>query len=347
MGQAVAKTSLKVGIVVGTYGSGQGSGGQAWLLVQGLRSRGHEVRVWSRTGPSDHRLPRRRELLWRGREVLGNPEVDVLFTFERLPGADVARLGGGVHGAWLDASPRWRDRWRWKRRDRFEARLDRHVAHSAWQLVANAARTLADARAFHDLPATRLSLIRNGVDLERFAPHGARRASLRAQRGVRGRVALFLGHGGRRKGLAVALRAFRAAAAPGDRLWVAGRGLGRLPAWAESLGTVDPAEVLPAVDALLHPTRYDPSANAVLEALACGVPAITSGRDGASELVGERLLRVQDPDDAGGFADALRYAWRAYTPERWREMARPWPASRMVDTTERLLKVASRRSFHG
>lgn len=44
-------------------------------------------------------------------------------------------------------------------------------------------------------------------------------------------------------------------------------------------------EVLAAADALLMPTLYDPFPNAVLEALACGVPAITSTKSGAAEVI--------------------------------------------------------------
>ena len=283
--------------MVGTFGTGQGSGGQAWLLVRGLRARGHEVRVWSRTGPADARLPARRTALAQGRSLLGHPDVDALMAFERLPGADIARVGGGVHAAWLDAAPDASRRWRLRARDRRELRLDREVARSAQRVVANAARVQAEVRAFHRLPAPRVRLIRNGVDLTRFAPDTEVRRRLRRAQGARGRVALFLGHGAPRKGLDVALAAFRCAGGPADQLWVAGSGLGRLPSWVRRLGSVDPARVLPAVDALLHPTRYDPSANAVLEALAAGIPPVTSGRDGASELVTERRLRVADPTD--------------------------------------------------
>ncbi len=344
----MAAATLRVGIVVGTFGTGQGSGGQAWLLVEGLRERGHQVQVWSRTGPADHSLPRSRGALLRGRALLGNPDVDVLFAFERLPGADVARLGGGVHAAWLDAAPDPLLRWRLRHRDRRELHLDRRVAREARVVLCNAERVAAEAQGFHGVPRSRVRVIRNGVDLDRFRPDEALRSELRRTLGAKGRVALFLGHGGARKGLDVAVRAFRQVAGPADQLWVAGTGHGPTPPWVRRLGAVDPSRVLPAVDALLSPTRYDPSANGTLEALAAGVPAITSGRDGASELIRERRLKVTDPTDVQGFAQALRYAWHAPDRERWRALAEPWPASRMVAETEALLhQLASGRSFDG
>jgi UDP-glucose:(heptosyl)LPS alpha-1,3-glucosyltransferase len=54
------------------------------------------------------------------------------------------------------------------------------------------------------------------------------------------------------------------------------------------------------------PTLYDPFPNAVLEALACGLPAVTSTRSGAAEFIraGENGF-VVDALDIGGIARAL------------------------------------------
>jgi UDP-glucose:(heptosyl)LPS alpha-1,3-glucosyltransferase len=54
------------------------------------------------------------------------------------------------------------------------------------------------------------------------------------------------------------------------------------------LGPRSDAEVcFAAADLYVLPTRYDPFANATLEALASGVPAITSRQNGAFELLEE------------------------------------------------------------
>ncbi len=54
---------------------------------------------------------------------------------------------------------------------------------------------------------------------------------------------------------------------------------------------------LGAADAFVLPTIYDPLSNAVLEALACGLPVVTSRRCGAGELVVAH--------DAGWTCDAI------------------------------------------
>ena len=56
---------------------------------------------------------------------------------------------------------------------------------------------------------------------------------------------------------------------------------------------------------MILPTRYDPFANASLEAMACGVPVITSRANGAAEVLPEPWMSVADPSDVDGFAAAL------------------------------------------
>ncbi len=54
-----------------------------------------------------------------------------------------------------------------------------------------------------------------------------------------------------------------------------------------------------AADFLVHPTFYDPCSLVVLEALACGLPVITTRANGASELMkpmGEGYV-IDDPHD--------------------------------------------------
>src|SRR5262249_2919000 len=47
----------------------------------------------------------------------------------------------------------------------------------------------------------------------------------------------------------------------------------------------DPERLLRAADVLVLPTAYDPAANATIEALASGVPVVTSASNGASEIL--------------------------------------------------------------
>ncbi|MEC8422672.1 MAG: glycosyltransferase family 4 protein, partial [Myxococcota bacterium] len=96
------------------------------------------------------------------------------------------------------------------------------------------------------------------------------------------------------------------------------------------LGADDAIEhILPGALALVLPTRYDPSANVCLEAMACGVPVVTSGRDGAGEILPEAWQVVSRPDDVEGFAEALdRVLQTPALRSASRAAAECWPASR-------------------
>jgi UDP-glucose:(heptosyl)LPS alpha-1,3-glucosyltransferase len=75
-----------------------------------------------------------------------------------------------------------------------------------------------------------------------------------------------------------------------------------------------------AADVFALPTYYDACSNAVLEALACGLPAISSSRNGSSVFVPERHI-LHDPGDAEALAALLRSA--ATEPRRSEPFA--WP----------------------
>ena len=151
----------------------------------------------------------------------------------------------------------------------------------------------------------------------------------------REQAVIFVGHGFSRKGLATAIEAM--VHVPGLALWVVGedRRAEHYRKLAHRLGLSSRVQFLGAVDdipavmrrarALVLPTCYDPSANVVLEAMACAVPPVTTRFDGASEVVPMPWLLVEDPTDAIAVSKAIRQAVAA--PElgaRCRAVATAW-----------------------
>lgn len=216
---------------------------------------------------------------------------DAVMGFGRTPGHHLFRAGGGSHA---DALRRMHPVRRWiSPEDWVETWMDREAVRSARVCIANSELGARGLR--EDYGAQRVEVVYNGVDLGRFRPDPAAGRGVREELGADGPVALFLGTGYRRKGLDVAI----AALPPGWTLWVAGKD----PPWpappsVRFLGPAkDPERLLQAADAMLLPTRYDPFANSCLEALACGVPALTTPDNGAAEVLPHPWMVGRAPED--------------------------------------------------
>lgn len=237
--------------------------------------------------------------LWRVSQRIPRQEYDVVIGLGRTAGHDLYRAGGGCHRAWVA-------RQGWSAADAVEVALDRRAVLGARRVVANSRLAAAELIRWYNLPTERLTVVHNGVNLTRFQPRAPSATPLPQP------WLAFLGHGYARKGLPTALRAL--ARLPGIHLaiWGAERRPGPYQALARRLGVADrthflgalaqPEQILPGATALLLPTRYDPFANVVLEALACGVPAITTADNGAAEVLPEPWMIVADPDDDAAFA---------------------------------------------
>lgn len=132
-------------------------------------------------------------------------------------------------------------------------------------------------------------------------------------------VGLFVGMNYRLKGLAPLLRALvHVSRATPFKLAVVGAAkYSRYESLARSLGVsdrvrflgfrADPRDAYFAADFLVHPTFYDPCSLVALEALACGLPVLTTQYNGAGELLSPPTdgLIVDDPHDARGLANAI------------------------------------------
>ena len=252
---------------------------------------------------------------------------DVLFSLERVWNCDVYRAGDGVHRAWLD------------RRSKFELPLKRFVRslNSKHQDLLrleqslfsndNTRRVIAGSQMvkdeivnFYRYPADKIDIVRNGVPLEKFRFDPELREKSREELNLKPdqTALLFAGSGWERKGL---LFAIEATALCGDRqmrLLVAGRGNARLYKtkrlrfWREEpvqfLGeVVDMLRVYAAADIFILPTIYDPFSNACLEALACGLPVITTRSNGFSEIIenGVHGSIVDHAGDLSGLREAI------------------------------------------
>lgn len=258
---------------------------------------------------------------------------DVLMSLERVRQCDVFRAGDGVHAAWLGRRAHFGSGLRnlgvgLNPKHQAILRLEEQLLgnRGAGRVIVNSMMVKKEIADFYGYPADRVDLVRNGVPVEsfRFTPEkrSASRAMLRL--GEDELAVLFVGSGWERKGLRFALDAVAACANSHLRLLVAGKGnRAKYPRDAAQFLGVSPdvRSLYAAADIFLLPTIYDPFSNACLEALAAGLPVITTRCNGFAEVIehGVHGSVVDDPADI----DALASALRDWADGLRREEARP------------------------
>ena len=273
-----------------------------WLVEQG-----HAIDVWTGQVLGDATGINVQTLRVGGRGVLLRAhrlraalhripveKYDAFLHFERGGVGGVYRAGAGCHASWVEQRG-------YRLGDRWLTALDCASMTHARGVVVNSHMVRSAVMGFYGLPAERIHLVRNAVDLNRFVPFEKTKTP----------TVVFPGGQVPRKGLRTAVQAVQRL--PDTELLVLGKVDSRTQQWARErhskvrfVGQVaDPERILGAAHALVLPTLYDPSSNAVLEAMACGVPPVTTEYDGAAELLPHPWMAVADPLDVDGFADVL------------------------------------------
>ena len=287
--------------------------------------------------------------------MLAAESFDVVFSLERTVRQDVYRAGDGLHRVWLEQRRRFAPWWKrpfvgmgafHRNMKALEARTfdpqnTRHV-------IVNSDMVRQEiVRHFGDFPMERIHLVRNGVELERFKL--GQREATRRQMGLEPGdfVLLFVGSGWERKGLGFLLKLMqRWHGQKGKvKLLVVGKGRhhGRVPdnvIFAGPMARVEDAYA--AADLLTFLPIYEPSSNVVAEALASGLPVITSRFNGAAELIEPGLNGdvLDDPADTDALARAV-LEWMQKPGARPVLCLRPLDLDTNVRETLRVLELAA------
>lgn len=349
---------MKVGFVRRGYSPTGGAEAYLLRLADGVAARGHTpVLLTSKEWPAD-RWPNEYIVRINGRSPLQFSKgiqraatgCDVVFSLERIAACDVYRAGDGVHRAWLERrakfEPAWKRWTRWtngKHRELLELEAEMFARRAARFVIANSRMVRDEIVAHYGYPAGNIEVIPNGYDSPLVAENlrAARRAELGLADGDF--VALFAGSGWERKGLETAIAAVKGMR--GVKMLVAGKGRPprEVPVGVTFLGPQSNLQPdFAAADVFVLPTIYDPFSNACLEALAAGLPVLTTSANGFSEIIsnGEHGT-VFEPGDAGALRQALEF-WRERAAEarsRCRELASRYS---VAENTRRTLEVISR-----
>ena len=320
-------------IVFVRRGYSQTGGAEAYLkrLARGVVDAGHNAQLvttkdWPQTEwpfGALHRIPSQSAIAFANELEQVRPRIpcDVLMSLERVWNCDVYRAGDGVHRAWLNrrqslASPLSNFFRHLSLKHNHILRLEESLLRDrrTGRIIVNSQMVKNEIVALYRYPAAKIDIVRNGVPVSKFREAVAERKQSRAAFALAADeiAVLFAGSGWERKGLRFAIKAVETCPDLKLRLFVAGRGnRGRYKSSrVQFLGTVaDLSRVYTAADVFILPTIYDPFSNACLEALACGLPVITSRNNGFSEIIEEGVHGsiVDSANDIVGLGDAIRF----------------------------------------
>ncbi len=228
------------------------------------------------------------------------------------------------------------------------------------RILAIADMIKADMLAAYGLDAGAVEVIYNGIDTARYNPTSA--AALRSR--ARKRFGLaedavvfsFMSYDLKKKGLAVLIEAAgmlkRRGAGPFTVLVVGGRPKRAMLRLVERLRleeaivfagpTKAPEEVYAASDAFVLPTYYDACSLVVIEAMASGLPVVTTEANGAAGLIDDGVegFVIAHPPQAGELARRLAELMDAGRRRAMGEKAAESGARRsLADTHRRLAAV--------
>jgi UDP-glucose:(heptosyl)LPS alpha-1,3-glucosyltransferase len=273
--------------------------------------------------------------LWRDRGFaaavcaeLARRRFDLVQSHERIACCDVYRAGDGVHAEWLAQRARVQSALaafatRMSPHHRYLLAAERALFTSPRlrAVICNSQMVRGEIAQRFGTPLDKLVLIRNSVDAAAFHPkaRGEMGPAVRQQLAIpeHATVVLHVGSGFQRKGVATFLHALaRASGAPWGIVVGKDKRSPRYVALAAKLGLAARArfvgsvsDVRPyyaAADSFLLATLYDPFPNAALEAMASGLPVVTTSACGTAELLAEGETGfVRDALDVAGLADAL------------------------------------------
>jgi UDP-glucose:(heptosyl)LPS alpha-1,3-glucosyltransferase len=205
--------------------------------------------------------------------------------------------------------------------------VERVQMQEAKIVIAISAMVKGDLLRYCRLRENKVRIVRNGVDLNRFHPRNRKisREQTRRNLGMAATdvMVIFLAHNFRLKGLQTLIRAMAEMdkSSPGHSFKVVVLGAGKekqFSALARKLRVADKLlfigceEDTPrfyaAADISVHPSYYDPSALVVLEAMASGLPVITTAYCGTSEIIeeGQEGYIVPTPSDTILLSDRIR-----------------------------------------
>jgi UDP-glucose:(heptosyl)LPS alpha-1,3-glucosyltransferase len=320
---------MRIALVRKNFTSFGGAENYLRLIAGKLSDQGHEIEIFSAAEGSGDKFSVRKvnacrkpsflsNIMFasRAKEALQKVSPDFILSFERTLYQDVYRAGDGCHKEWLKRrgiidSPLKQFTFKINPHHLTLLNLERRCYQSSRYIVANSNMVKDDIIRNYPVSPDKIHVIYNGVETSGFKPadNEKKKALRRSYQLKEDNIILFIGADFKRKGVSFLLKSFSLVDLNNTRLIIAGR-----PAKTEYISMTEQLDIdkkvtfwgpekdvgnLYAVsDVFVLPTIYDPFSNATLEAMASGLPVITTQYNGASEIIEDGVQGfIVDPQD--------------------------------------------------
>ena len=311
--------------------------------IQQLAEAGHDIHIfanqWSSSDHSNihlHHVPALRlnsfirtlSFAWFAARAVGKESFDIIQSHEKTWKQNVYRVGDGCHKEWLDQRKYFLPALKgfflsYNPFHRLILKLEKNLFESGQcrRFIAISQMVKNDILKHYHCPQENISVVYNGVDLTRFHPgnKNIHRENIRKELGIPKSfvLILFVGSGFERKGLKSLLQATQYFRSENWRLLIMGKGkwnkylqfapenLREQVIYKEPVPDIE--KYYSAADIFALPSIYEPFGNANLEALASGLPVITTRHCGASDIIrhGKNGLIVETPESSEEVAENI------------------------------------------
>jgi UDP-glucose:(heptosyl)LPS alpha-1,3-glucosyltransferase len=267
------------------------------------------------------------------RRMMREEQFDCIMGIGDTLDADLLQPHGGVHWKWF-----WRGLEGYRKPIPWVFKfIGRSLSPKQWAKgfiedapYAKAKKVIAipemvhrDIGDYYGIPEDRMVTIYNGVDIERFHPRNKKyREGIRSHYGLSSKdvLLLFVSHNFRLKGLRYLIQALTLIKRKRENVKLLVIGRDRAEPYrrlAKKMGCADDVffagnvkdleRYYASADVLVHPTFYDASSLVVLEALASGLPVITTRHNGAGGIIeqGKEGFVLDDPRDVEALAEKI------------------------------------------
>ena len=185
------------------------------------------------------------------------------------------------------------------------------------EVIAISNMVAQDIQSWFGYPRSKVHLLPNGIDVKKFTPDNICRGDeMRSRYNIRQSdfFFLFMANNLALKGFDVLIRATRSLNDLPIKVLVIGPFNRKIKRKAKGLSDIiifggrasDPEFIYPACDCLVHPSFYDACSLVVLEALASGIPVITTKANGASMFITKKNGSIVPPGDHHALEAAMR-----------------------------------------